>query len=381
MENDNHTISVDAKHIFALIESALSADYTTLRKIGNQIAKKLVEVGREDDARALRGMLRRKGVPLQTSGYSESLPRDQGSRLPLIETLDWPSTPSFLNSKSNEALTLFLEDARNIGLLKEKGVSARLGLLLYGPPGTGKTHLAGQIAAQLNRQLYVARLDSLISSRLGETSKNIRGIFEYMPRNDAILFLDEMDAIAKLRDDRHELGELKRVVNTVLQGLDSLTDDVLVIGATNHSHLLDPAIWRRFPYKLELGPPDFNVRAEMWAFFLQTDELADDPRQQVLAQVSEGLSGAEIELIAYAARRREVLDGSFPDTSSLLLAIDAVRGGGTVSIAPGPITAEKKREVVRILIEHGIHSGAEIGRALGVSRQMGHKYLKEYGDG
>ena len=65
-----------------------------------------------------------------------------------------------------------------------------------------------------------------------------------------------MDAIAKFRDDRHELGELKRVVNTVLQGLDPFTDDVVTIAATNHPHLLDPAIWRRFPYKAELGLPD-----------------------------------------------------------------------------------------------------------------------------
>src|SRR5579863_3140015 len=129
-------------------------------------------------------------------------------------------------------------------------------MLIAGPPGTGKTLLAGHIAAQLNRPLYTVRLDSVISSLLGDTAKNIRSFFDFVPIRGGILFLDEMDAIAKLRDDRQELGELKRVVNTVIQGLDSLDDHAVVIAATNHPQLLDSAIWRRFPYKIELGAPN-----------------------------------------------------------------------------------------------------------------------------
>ena len=151
---------------------------------------------------------------------------------------------------------------------------------MFGDPGTGKSLLASHIAAQLDRPLYIARLDALISSRLGETAKNVRSIFDFIPVRNAVLFLDEMDAIAKLRDDRQELGELKRVVNAVIQGLDTLTNDVIVIGATNHPHLLDPAIFRRFPYKLELGPPSEDTRAEMWRTFLRlhADDAADATR-------------------------------------------------------------------------------------------------------
>ena len=243
-------MQVNKSLILALIEAAMSADYTGVRRVGGQIAKRLAEENDLDGAKALQSLLRKRGVPLQASGYAESLPRDAGSRLPLVEEGQWPTTPIMLDGEAGYTISQFMEDAKNIGLLAEKGVSARLGLLLYGPPGTGKTLLAGHIAASLKRPFYIARLDSLISSRLGETSKNIRGIFDFVPAQNAVLFLDEMDAIAKLRDDRHELGELKRVVNTVLQGLDSLTDDVVTIGATNHPHLLDPAIWRRFPYKV-----------------------------------------------------------------------------------------------------------------------------------
>jgi SpoVK/Ycf46/Vps4 family AAA+-type ATPase len=152
--------------------------------------------------------------------------------------------PLFLGDGATGTFNDFLADVENIDRLSTKGLASPLALMLSGPPGTGKTLLAGHIAARLNRPFFVARLDSVISSLLGDTSKNIRAVFEFVPSRNAVLFLDEMDAIAKLRDDRHELGELKRVVNTVIQGLDTLDAHAVVVGASNHAHLLDPAIWR-----------------------------------------------------------------------------------------------------------------------------------------
>jgi len=187
---------------------------------------------------------------------------DAKSRLPLVEEQPWPSTPIFLDEAARQVFQDFLADTHHIEELTNKGLASPLGLILSGPPGTGKSLLAGHIASQLSRPFYVVRLDSVISSLLGDTAKNIRTVFDFVPARDAVLFLDEMDAIAKLRDDRHELGELKRVVNTVIQGLDGLDPNAIVIAATNHPHLLDPAIWRRFPYKIELGPPEAAVRAD-----------------------------------------------------------------------------------------------------------------------
>ena len=86
---------------------------------------------------------------------------------------------------------------------------------------------------------FVAKL-----SLLGSTAKNIRKIFDYASKRECILFLDEFDVIAKLRDDKNELGELKRVVNSLIQNIDGLNSDSILIAATNHHELLDPAIWR-----------------------------------------------------------------------------------------------------------------------------------------
>lgn len=374
-------MEVDKSLISSLIEAAMSADYTAVRRIGGQIAKRLAEQNDLEGAKALQALLRKRGVPLQASGYAEALPRDAGSRLPLIEEGQWPTTPIMLGGEAGHTIAQFIEDAKHIGLLAEKGVSARLGLLLYGPPGTGKTLLAGHIAASLRRPLYVARLDSLISSRLGETAKNIRGIFEFVPAQNAVLFLDEMDAIAKLRDDRHELGELKRVVNTVLQGLDSLTDDVVTVGATNHPHLLDPAIWRRFPYKVELGLPDEDVRASMWEHFLFQGDAAHKEAARLLARVSDGLNGADIENVALASRRRAILSNREVDLAQILLAVSGSKTGSPRLLDGRELGTADKKLLTRLLHEKGGIGQAEIGRIVGVSRQMVHRYLKEAQDG
>ncbi len=374
-------MEVDKSLIVSLIECAMSADYTRVRRIGNQLAKRLAEEKDLEAARVIQNLLRKRGVPLQASGYAEALPRDAGSRLPLIEEGHWPTTPMVLGSDTGHTISQFIEDAEHIDLLSANGVSARLGLLLYGPPGTGKSLLAGHVAASLRRPFYIARLDALISSRLGETAKNIRGIFEFVPARNAVLFLDEMDAIAKLRDDRHELGELKRVVNTVLQGLDSLTDDVVVIGATNHPHLLDPAIWRRFPYKAELGMPEQDVRASLWLQFLfeGNPDRSDDAR--ILARVSGGLNGADIECIALAARRRAILGNQKPTLAQILLAVSASRAGSPRLLDNREITTADKKALTVLLNENGEIGQSEISRVVGVSRQMVNRYLHEATNG
>ena len=369
-------MEVDKTVISGLINAAMSADYTAVRRFGRDIARQLASQGDHEGAKWIQSILRKRRVPLQSSGYAEALPRDNASRLPLIEEGQPLTTPVMLNDESSAIVTEFVNDAKHIHLLSEKGVSSRLGLLLYGPPGTGKSLIAGHVASLLSRPFYIARLDSLISSRLGETAKNIRSVFEYVPSKKAVLFLDEMDAIAKVRDDRHELGELKRVVNTVLQGLDSLTDDVITIAATNHPHLLDPAIWRRFPYKTEIDLPSADVRESLWLHFLYEDDETRRNEATLLSKVSDGLNGADIENIGLAARRRAILSGEEPLLVKILLAVLKSNSSSVRLISSDDPDTQEKKTVSILLNEKGGINQAEIARIVGVSRQMMNKYLK-----
>lgn len=366
---------IDPKSLIELIDAALAADYTRVRRAANSAARALEEDGAMDAAKAIRAMIKKRGVPLRASGYMETLPVDAKSRLPLVEEQAWPSNPIFLNDEASRTFQDFVGDVENIDKLSSKGLASRLALMVSGPPGTGKTLLAGHIAARLNRPFYVIRLDSVISSLLGDTAKNIRTVFEYVPSKDAVLFLDEMDAVAKLRDDRHELGELKRVVNTVIQGLDTLDEHAVVVAATNHAHLLDPAIWRRFPYKIELNNPETEVRGDLWRHFLfedkDPDALADD-----LAVISGGLSGAEIETIALTARRHALLNGRALDLGPVALAVTNTRTGRGTLPQKIPLEPDQKKQLAIALKDKAELTVTNIARLLNVTRQSVYLYLK-----
>lgn len=374
-------MSVSSDDLIELFDAALAADYTRLRRIGSRIAKALGDED-TDTAKRLRTLLRRRGVPLRASGYAEALPVDAKSRLPLIEEQPWPTTPMFLDETGRNVLTSFLSDVEHLELLSAKGLATRLCMLLAGPPGTGKSLLAGHIAAQLNRPLYVVRLDSVISSLLGDTAKNIRSVFDFVAMREGVLFLDEMDAVAKLRDDQHELGELKRVVNTVIQGLDALDDRAVVVAATNHPQLLDPAIWRRFPYKLDLGTPDTAVREDLWRHFLTNDDETS-PIPSLLARISEGLSGADIRNLALASRRHAVLAEQPVDTGSVTwAALQKDKGRLTLPERNG-LSSGRKKAIAQSLAKDFNISQADVARLLNVSRQAVSGYLKDdqHGDG
>ena len=186
--------------------------------------------------------------------------------------------------------------------LKSKGITPRNTILVYGPPGCGKTHLASFIAKSLQLRLFVIRFDSLISSYLGETGSNIKKVFEFVLTNRCALFIDEMDAIAKKRDDQNELGELKRIVITLLQNLDTRKNRSILIAATNHPHMLDPAIWRRFEFVLELLPPKSGDRVDLFSFYL--GQKIPDYIEEYLISSTNGLTGSDILQICNNAKRK-----------------------------------------------------------------------------
>lgn len=371
------TITLDKKLFRELLDAALSADPQRSRQLGIAISAEIEASGNKAVAKALRQQIRKKGAVLQTSRQAPPhLPVDNNTRKALVEQVPAPDTPVLLNTDASTVINSFVEDAQNTDLLKAQGLAPRLFLMLHGLPGTGKSLLASHVACMIGRPMVVARLDSLISSKLGETAKNIREIFDYAAQQGSALFLDEMDAVAKLRDDRQELGELKRVVNTVLQGLDALPDDAVVISATNHPQLLDTAVWRRFAYSIEIELPELDTRRMMWQYFLFEDKKPETPvTLDVLAHLSDGLSGSDIETLAHASRRHSILDKKPVDLAALAQAIDQSLHGKPCLPARSPLGTEHKSALAKQLVHDMGVSKVNAATLLDVSRQMIYRYL------
>ncbi len=232
-------------------------------------------------------------------------PRDKDSMLELYEIInsDIRLEDVVLPQKQKEVLKHLIEEQKNAEMLIKRNMTPSNRLLLCGPPGCGKTMTAKALAAELGLPIAYVRLDGLVSSYLGQTSTNLRKVFESVRNMRIVLFLDEFDAIAKKRDDAHELGELKRVVTTLLQNFDNMPNNVFLVAATNHHHLLDTAIWRRFNVSIILNLPDFEQRQALIERWLKEYGVRADLNIQLLSKITEGLNGAQIqELITSAAK-------------------------------------------------------------------------------
>ena len=205
-------------------------------------------------------------------------------------------------------LDAVVEENRRAELLAAYGLRPRQRLLFYGPPGCGKTLAAGAIGGALGLQLATVRFDALVSSYLGETAANLRRVFEFVERGMLVVLFDEFDAIGKDRDNPQEHGELKRVVNALLQMIDSYRGRSLLVAATNHQYLLDSALWRRFDAVVPFGIPSRQERILMLRMFLRG--MADiDLNTDALAGDLAGATGSDIELIATDAARHAVIAG------------------------------------------------------------------------
>lgn len=191
-------------------------------------------------------------------------------------------------------------------------------LLFYGPPGTGKTKLACALANKLNLPLVIIKLDELISSYLGKTGKNISEVFEIARRERVVVFFDEIDTIAKHRDDNRELGELKRVVTVLLQNIDSFPETSILIGATNHDDLLDKALWRRFGLRLEIDLPDERSRVLLFELFLGSFNKNQSLDYKLMARVTDGVNGSLINDICQNIKRASIIENTQLDNTFCL---------------------------------------------------------------
>jgi SpoVK/Ycf46/Vps4 family AAA+-type ATPase len=219
-----------------------------LHKVNPEAAEKLESLLAESPTR---------DAPLRHESVA-AIPTDADSRLKLAR----PEFPVVLDVEPiwetgvRRLLEQVVHERNNIGALTKEGLLPTRSLLFTGAPGVGKSLAARWIASKLELPLMTLDLSAVMSSFLGKTGTNVRHVLDYAKQMECVLLLDELDAVAKRRDDETEIGELKRLVTVLLQEIDDWPPTGLLVAATNHPDLLDPAIWRRFELIIEFPIPD-----------------------------------------------------------------------------------------------------------------------------
>lgn len=247
-----------------------------------------------------------------------------------------------VSAKVREQLDRVIEEYQKAELLRMHGLRPKNKILFYGPPGCGKTITAEILAAELRMPLLYTRFDSIISSYLGETASNIREVFDYARTGSWIVLLDEFDAIGKSRSDEFEHGELKRVVNSFLQILDSFDGKSIIIASTNHENLLDGALWRRFDEVISFQKPSSKEVLNLFK-----SKLKNFPTSQInyslLAKKVLGLSHSEVEWICLDAIKSAILKNQ--DRVSMAILNESIKRQTTrsQSVTKNVVRAQKKK--------------------------------------
>ena len=238
------------------------------------------------------------------------VPKDKDTGLPLIEVIfykfDWNRV--VLSKQNLKILERIVLENRKQEILNSYGLKSTSKVLFCGSPGCGKTITAKVLAGVLELPLVYVNLSSVFSSYLGETAVNLKKIFDYIKKGQWVILFDEFDALAKDRNTHNDHGEIKRLVNSLLQLIDSFNEPNIFIAATNYESLLDKAIWRRFDEILIFNKPDYYLR-----YSLLKKNLSNIHHSNLnidkLASTLQGATGADIEKICFDAIKSVILKG------------------------------------------------------------------------
>ncbi|REL31289.1 AAA family ATPase [Thalassotalea euphylliae] len=355
-------------------------------KSGNDLLIGLIEDGLKGDIEGLEMQARRLASKLKKSDpkLSESISKLVSSSGCLRQSSSSHNTPTPVEPDSRQKLLIetypvilrsqpvwtpaieknierFLRERVMSEELLNEGLLPSRSLLMSGPPGVGKTLTAQSIASKLDLPLLTLDLASVMSSYLGKTGNNIKAVLNYASAFPCVLLLDEFDAIAKKRDDDSDVGELKRLVTVLLQAIDDWPVTSVLVAATNHGDLLDPAIWRRFDSLLEFDYPtpeqvyDFSIQ---WGF--------DKPTSTWLSENIVKASLAIIDKKFQQAKKNNILD----DKSLLLSLIEVFEFKGA------PDDLDIKRELSLELHNLG-WTNKQVGEFLGMTGQRAGVLIRE----
>jgi SpoVK/Ycf46/Vps4 family AAA+-type ATPase len=330
---------MSTKQILALLNSHIDGDEDQMLSIALQIAANEVRQGRPEEADKLKRLVQKardQRRTERTAGGQTPIPlaRPRGELQGLVES-HYPKVSlesMVISDDIAKRLRRIVRQQQERATLREHGTTPATHMLLVGPPGTGKTMTASALAGELRLPLFTVRLEALFSRFFGETAGKMRILFDQIAQTRGVYLLDEFDAIGARRGDPNDVGEIRRVLNSILAFMEEPNStDSLVLAATNHVELLDEALARRFDEVIEytlpdaasaqaiierrLGPFKFATRA--WSTLkptldgLSQGELVRAADAVVKDAILEGSSKVSPEALRSALQNRQALKGRF----------------------------------------------------------------------
>jgi SpoVK/Ycf46/Vps4 family AAA+-type ATPase len=286
-----------AQQLKALLQSYSEADGEMFVSVALQIAAHEARTGKGKFASEIKRLVDEIKVKQREAKVGGAVPiaRPTGELATLLSA-SYPRTKlseMVLACEQRESLELVIREYRQQGKLREHGLSARRKLLLVGPPGVGKTMTSWALAGELRLPHFTVQLHSLITKYMGETAAKLFAVFESMRHTRGVYLFDEFDAIGSMRAAGHDVGEIRRVLNSFLQFLEQDDSESLIVAATNLEDLLDEALFRRFDDVIRYRLPNKKdlhdlIANRLAAFRVDRRELEE------MASMAEGLSHAEI---------------------------------------------------------------------------------------
>lgn len=293
-----------AEQIKTLIRSHFSEEPERFYTTALQVAAHEAQQGHGELAREIRSLVDRARGEKRTAVIVPFPPELQGlvkSENPAV-ALSTLVVPAELG----ERIGRILHEYRQQDKLRHHGLNHRRKVLLSGPPGTGKTLTARVLAHELRLPLHTVQVDRLVTKFMGETSAKLRQIFDLIQREKGVYFFDEFDAIGGGRGLDNDVGEMRRVLNSLLQFIEQDESESMIVAATNSPELLDRALFRRFDDVLHFTLPDKAARKRIIGNVLR-DYAGTRFGWEAVLKASDGLSCADIDLACRDALKDAVL--------------------------------------------------------------------------